>query len=430
VAVAMTRREQANAEALTRLRDAEPVLIDVRPAGEVVPGMEPNIVLTSGAPMPWDRYTGGQRTGVLGGAVYEGLARDLEDADRRLRRGEIVVDACQEHDCIGSLAGIYTASMPVFVVENAVTGDRAFCNFFEGPSPKRLNYGIYDGEVRESLLLVQEVIAPVVAEAVRRSERGIALRPIIRHALHMGDELHSRNTAATLLFAREMFPLLLDLAEQLPSEVRRTFSFLADSAYFFLRLSMAAAKVTADAIRGLDAASTVCAMTFSCREFALRVSGLGDSWVTSRLPDIAPKLFDGYTADDVEIMGGESLINETVGLGGFAQAAAFPLQAYQGGSPDEMVAMNRAMYDITVGEHPEYTIPYLRFRGVPLGIDVMKVLETGITPVADIGVAGRGGGQIGAGVMRMPIECFEAAAAALRDRYGDDGDMVSDSEGA
>ena len=413
MAVAITRREQANAEALARLCEAEPVLVDVRPAGEVVPGMEPNMVLTSGAPMPWERYTGGQRTAVLGGAVYEGLASDLDDADRRLRRGEIVVGACQEHDCIGSLAGIYTASMPVFVVENAAHGNRAFCNFFEGPSPKRLNYGVYDDEVRESLVVVQDVIAPVVAEAVRRSEQGIALRPIIRRALHMGDELHSRNSAATLLFAREMFPLLLDLAEQLPAEVRRTFSFLADSAYFFLRLSMAASKVTADAIRGLEGASTVCAMTFSCREFAIRVSGLGDAWVTSPLPEIDAKLFDGYTADDIELMGGESLISETVGLGGFAQAAAFTLQAYQGGSPDEMVAMNRAMYDITLGEHPEYTIPYLGFRGVPVGIDVMKVVATGVTPVADVGVAGRGGGQIGAGVMRMPVECFESAAAAF-----------------
>jgi hypothetical protein len=421
MAVAITPREQANAEALSRICDAEPVLVDVRPAGEVVPGMEPNMVLTSGAAMPWDRYTGGQRVGVLGGAVFEGLATDLADAERRVRSGEIIVGACQDHDCIGSLAGIYTASMPVFVVENLMGGNRAFCNFFEGPSPKRLNYGIWDEEVRESLLVVQDVIAPVIAEAVRRSDRGIALKPIIRHALHMGDELHSRNTAATLLFARELFPLLLDVAEQLPVEVRRTYSFLAGSAYFFLRLSMAASKATADAVRGVEGSSVVSAMTFSCREFAIRVAGLGDAWFRCELPEMEPHLFPGYTGEDIEYMGGESIINETVGLGGFAQAAAFPLQAYQGGTPEEMVALNLAMYDITLGEHPSYTIPFLRFRGTPVGIDVMRVVETGVTPVADVGVAGRGGGQIGAGIMRAPISCFRDAADAWTRRYGDAG---------
>jgi hypothetical protein len=418
VAVVSSRREQANGQALERLYEAEPVLVDVRPAGEVVPGMERNMILASGAPMPWERYTGGQRVGILGGAVFEGLARDLEDADHKLHAGEILVGACQDHGCIGSLAGIYTSSMPVFVVENATHGNTAFCNFFEGPSPKRLNHGIWDEDVRESLLVIQDVIAPVVAEAVRRSDHGVPLRPIIRHALNMGDEPQSRNTAATLLFARDMFPLLLDVAEQLPSEVRRTYSFLAESVYFFLRLSMAASKATADSIRDIEGSSVVSAMTFSCREFAVRVSGLGDRWFTGRLPHIEPKLFDGYTLDDVDYMGGESIINETVGLGGFAQAAAFTLQAYQGDSPEQMVEMNRAMYGITLGEHPEYRLPYLGFRGVPIGIDVLKVVETGVTPVGDIGVAGRGGGQIGAGTLHAPMECFQAAATAWEERYG------------
>jgi hypothetical protein len=413
-------REQSNAEALKRLCEAEPVLVDVARAGDVVPGMQPNMILTSGAPMSWDRYTGGQRTGILGGAVFEGLASDLEDAERRVCTGEIVVDACQEHACIGSLAGIYTASMPVFVVRNTRQGNQAFCNFFEGPSPKRLNYGIYDDEVRESLLLVHNVIAPTVAEAARRCDGGIPLRPIIRHALHMGDELHSRNTAASLLFARALTPQLFDLVERWPSEVRRAYAFLADNPYFFLRLSMAASKATADSIHGIEGASLVSSMTFSCTEFAIRVSGLGDSWFTCRLPEMEPKLFAGYTADDIEYMGGESIINETVGLGGFAQAAAFPLQAYQGGSPEKMVAMNLEMYRITLGEHPEYTVPFLGFRGVPIGIDIASVVQTGISPVADVGVAGRGGGQIGAGIMRAPLDCFQQAWAAYRDRYGEE----------
>jgi hypothetical protein len=427
---AATDRERANETAVGRMIDAEPVLVDMRPAAEVVPGMTPETVLTSGAPMPWSDYTGGQRAAVIGGALFEGLAADEEEADAKRSDGSIKLGACHDHGCVGSLAGIYTASMPVFVVENRANGKVAFCNSFEGASPKRLNYGVYDEEVRETLLFLQDVAAPVIADAIRRVEGGIPLKPIIRRALNMGDELHSRNAAATLLFTRELLLPLLDVAAERPEDARRTLDFMVGNDYFFLRLSMSASKATADAARDVETSSVVTAMTFSCKEFAIRVSGLGDEWFRCPLPDVEAKLFEGYTPEDIEFMGGESIINETVGLGGFAQAAAFPLQAYQGGSPDEMVAMNRAMYEITVGEHPEYTIPYLQFRGVPLGIDVMKVLETGITPVADIGVAGRGGGQIGAGVMRMPIECFEAAAAALRERNGDHGDDVTDSEGA
>jgi hypothetical protein len=417
-AVAPTNlRARANAEALARLWGAEPVLVDVRPAAEIVPGMTKETVLTSGAPLAWDDYFGGQRSGVLGGALYEGLAADVEEAEAKIRAGNIRVATCHEHGCIGSLAGIYTASMPVFVVENRTSGNRAFCNLFEGPSPARLNYGIYNDAVRESLLFIQDIVGPVLGEAVVNAG-GIPLRPIIRRALHMGDELHSRNTAATLLFTRELFPALLELTGTRPAEVRRTLDYLRSSDYFFLRLSMASSKVTADAAHGIEGSSVVSAMTFSCREFAVRVSGLGDTWFKAPLEPVDAKLFDGFTADDVEFMGGESVINETVGLGGFAQVAAFPLQAYQGGSPERMARTNLEMYEITLGEHPDLKIPYFRFRGVPTGIEIHRVVETGITPAMNIGVAGRNGGQIGAGVLRAPIKCFEAAVAEYKRRYG------------
>ena len=409
-------RDRANAETLERLWAADPVLVDVVPAIDVVPEMTPETVLTSGAPLPWDEYFGGQRSGVIGGALYEGLARDAEEADALIQGGGIRVATCSQHGCVGSLAGIYTASMPVFVVENMEGGNRAFCNLFEGPSPARLNYGVYNEAVRESLGFIAEVAGPVLGEAVRRAG-GIPLRPIIRRALHMGDELHSRNTAATLLFTRELFPVLLDLAAEQGDRVRQTLEYLSSSDYFFLRLSMASSKATADAAHGVEGSSVVSAMTFNCRTFAIRVSGLGDAWFEAPMPPVEAKLFDGHTMDEVEYMGGESVINETVGLGGFAQSAAFPLQEYQGGSPERMVALNLEMYEITLGEHPDYRIPFLGFRGVPTGIDVFRVVATGIAPAMDIGVAGSGGGQIGAGVLRAPLACFEAATAEYGRRY-------------
>lgn len=413
----LTARERANELAVSRMIEADPVLLDMRPAAEVVPGMTPETVLTSGAPMPWSEYTGGQRAAVIGGALFEGLAADEAEADAKLSDGSIRLGACHDHACVGSLAGIYTASMPVFVVENRANGKVAFCNSFEGASPKRLNYGVYDEEVRETLLFLQDVAAPVIADAIRRVEGGIPLKPIIRRALNMGDELHSRNAAATLLFTRELLLPLLDVAAERPEDARKTLDFMVGNDYFFLRLSMAASKATADAARDVESSSVVTAMTFSCREFAIRVSGLGDEWFRCPLPDVEAKLFEGYTPEDIEFMGGESIINETVGLGGFAMAAAFPLQDYQGGSPEGMVENTKRMYSITTAEHPVYKIPALAFRGTPVGIDVCRVVDSGVLPVMDIGVAGRSGGQIGAGLMTAPMDCFEAAAAAYAERY-------------
>jgi hypothetical protein len=410
--------DEANGRAVDRMCAAEPVLVDVRPALDVVPGMTRETILTSGPPLAWGDYAGGQRAAIIGAALYEGLAATPDEAAAGLAAGRIRVRACHDHGCVGSLAGVYTAAMPVLVVENRQRGNRGFCNLFEGPSRFRLNYGVYNEEVRASLEHIRRVVGPALADCVRAAG-GIPLRPIMRRALHMGDELHSRNTAATLLFTRELVPALLDRAGAHPGPTRELLSYLG-SDYVFLRLSMAASKVTADAAHGIDGSSVVTAMAFNCRDFAIRVSGLGAAWFGAPLPKVQAKLFPGHTEDDIEFMGGESVINETVGLGGFAQAAAFALQDYQGGSAESMAEMNRAMYAITLAEHPEFRIPYLGFRGTPTGIDVHRVVATGVTPVMDIGVAGRQGGQIGAGVLRAPLECFVSAAAAHRQRYGAD----------
>jgi len=410
-------RTSANAEAVTRMTGAEPVLIDVQPAGEVVPGMTDRTILTSGPPMPWSEYYGGQRNAVMYGALYEGLASDPDDADAKLGDGRIILAATHDHGCVGSVAGIYTASMPVFVVENADRGNRAYCNFYEGESRHRLNYGSFNSDVRAGLDFLRDGLAPVLRDVIRASG-GIALKPLIGRALRMGDELHSRNTAATTLFARELTPHFIDYAVSKSKEPALTaLRFLFASDYSFLRLSMAAAKAMADAARDVPASSVVTAMTISCRNFAIRVSGLGDEWFLGPLPEVSCKLFDGFTADDVEWIGGESHITETVGLGGFAQASAFGLQAYQGGSAAEMIRLNSLMYDITVAEHPDFKIPYFGFRGSPVGIDVFKVAQTQTTPVIDGGLAGKNGGQIGAGILRAPLACFSAAEQAYHRRH-------------
>jgi hypothetical protein len=416
--------EEANAEALRRICEGEPVLVDIRPALDVVPGMTPETVLTSGAPLEWAEYGEGQRNAIIGGVLFEGLARDADDAASRIESGEIGVATCHEHDCVGSVAGIFTASMPVFVVENRTFGNRAFCNFYEGPSHRRLNYGVYDAGVGENLRFVHGVIAGVLADAVREAGE-VPLGTIMKRALHMGDELHSRNTAATLLFIRELVPQLLKVARADEPSVLTTLDWLKESDYFFLRLSMASAKAVVNAAHGVRGSSVVTSMVLSSRGYAIRVSGLGEVWFPGPHCTVEAKLFEGYTVEDITWMGGESQHAETVGLGGFAQAAAFPLQAYQGGSPEAMIRNNLAMYEITVGENTRYQIPYFGYRGTPTGIDVLKVAETGITPVIDAGIAGRDGGQIGAGTVRAPLEPFRAAADEYRRQYAQPGQALT-----
>lgn len=410
------RTQAANARALELLFSGEPVLVDVRPAIEVLPGLTRDIILTSGPPLPWQEYTGGQRQALLGGVVYEGLAKDLATAERMLDAGEVQVAGCHDFSCVGSLAGVTTASMPVLVVEDANSGHRGYCTLFEGEASARLNYGVYNEAVQRNLDHLANVIGPALGELVRSIEDGIRVRPLMERALHQGDELHSRNTAASLLFLRAIVPALIELDTRTARELA---TYLTSGDYFFLRVSMAACKSMADRLYGVEDSSVVTAMAFSCKEFGIRVAGHGQRWFRGPLPTAEEyHLFEGYEPQDIEVMGGESPITEVCGLGGLAQAAAFPLQVYQGGSPERMVERNLQMYSITSGEHPRFKIPFLRYRGTPAGIDVHRVADTGVTPVMDVGIAGRAGGQIGAGCFRAPVQPFRDAAAALQSSPG------------
>ena len=409
---------QANMEAFERICKAEPTLIDVNRAIDVVPDMTPETILTSGPPLEWEEYTGGQRNAIIGGALFEGLAADAEDAEAKIHSGRIRLRTCDDHDCVGSITGVTTASMAVFVVENKHYGNRAFCTLFEGEIRERLTYGTFNETVRKNLIFLRDVVGHVIGEATRISG-GIPLRPIMRRALHMGDELHSRNTASTFLFSRELFPYLLPLTKRLPEDdIKRTLEYLTKNQYSFLRLSMASSKATANAAHGIEGSSIITYMGFNCRDFAIKVSGLSNAWFTAPMPKMKAKFFEGYSEHDILYAGGESPLAETVGLGGFSSAAAFPLQNYVLATPEEMVRRTLEMYKITFGEHSEYKIPYLCFRGIPVGIEIHKVVNTDIKPVMNIGAAGKDGTQIGAGVLYAPMSCFQDAVDAYANRYG------------
>lgn len=402
-------RETANRVAFERMAAADPVLVDVRRALDVVPGMKPNLIITSGAPLAWEQYSGLHRSGILYGAVHEGLAATVEEADEKIRTGEILLGVSHDHGCIGPGTAICTASMSVFVVENRAAGNRAYCTFYEGTSENRLAWGSYGQDTIEKLGFVETVAAPVMGEAIRLMG-GIPLRPIIRRALRLGDELHMRATAAGLLCAAAMFPALLEVAKHRESEVLRTLEYLERTRQFwFMRPLIAASKAIADAAHGVEGSSVVTAMSLNCAEFSIRVSGMGNEWFRGGYPQVAHLMPEGVKPDEVVNPGGDCVIVEVVGLGAFSEVAAFPNSA-------TAAKRNGALYDITVGEHPAFRLASFGERGIPAGIDVFKVLETGIMPrLAGFIIAPQGPLLL---LSETNVDCFEAAADAYRRRYG------------
>jgi hypothetical protein len=310
--------------------------------------------------------------------------------------------------------------MPVFVLENRTAGNTSYVTMNEGLG-KVLRMGAFAAEVIERLRWMEKVLYPVLDAGIRLSvERGqeVDVKNIVAQALHMGDELHNRNKAGTSLFLRAIAPILVETCRN-SADLAEVIRFIDKNDHFFLNLAMAAAKASTEAAHGVEGSSLVTIMARNGTEFGIKVSGLGDDWFTCQaaLPDVL--LFPGFTREDTNRDIGDSAIMETYGVGGFALAAAPAIVQFIGGTPKDAANYTLEMYEITEGENNMFTIPALDFRGTPTGIDILKVAETGVTPVLDTGAAHRepGKGQVGAGIVRMPAEAFLKAAEAFADRY-------------
>jgi hypothetical protein len=404
---------RANDEATERLDRAQPLLVGVGTARDLLPDMGDRTILHAGPPIEWADMSGPLRGAVIGAAVYEGLAEDHADAERRAAAGEFEFGPCHERGAVGPMAGVVSASMPMCVIENATHGNRAFCTFNEGLG-KVLRYGANDAEVLDRLRWIRDVLARVFAGALERLGEPIDLRAMTAQALQMGDEAHNRNRAATSLLLRALLPALIELDEP-SADTAAAARFIAGNDHFFLNLAMPAAKAAADAAAGVDRSSIVVAMARNGTEFGIRLSGTGDRWFTGPSGRIDGLYLPGYGPDDANPDIGDSTITETVGLGGFAMAAAPAIVRVVGGGAEDALAATRAMYDIAWGESSIYQIPALEFRGTPLGIDCREVVHTRVLPFVNTGIAHRepGIGQIGAGLVKPPMEAFVEAVRAL-----------------
>ena len=409
--------DQVNTTAVERMMSARPVLTGVATARDVIPGMKDNLLLHAGPPIEWEQMSGPMRGAVIGGLIFEGLVEDETAAVGMVKTGEIEFSPCHEHSSVGPMAGVITASMKVYEVENVTHGNKAYCNLNEGYG-KVLRYGAYSEEVIAKLRWMDDVMGPMLARALAASEKGLDIRALLAESLHMGDEGHNRNKAGSILFTAKLAPLIAQVANDktVASEVLQ---FLGDNALSVLNPVMAACKAMADAGHGVEGSTVMTVMARNGTELGIRVSGLGERWFTGPVGQPDGLYFPGFTAEDASGDIGDSTITETAGIGGFAMATAPAIVTFVSGTPQDAINATLEMYEITVAEPEHFTIPPLDFRGTPTGVDIRKVVELGITPRINTGIAHKdaGVGQVGAGLVRPPMNVFEEALIACAEQY-------------
>lgn len=404
---------EGNAEAFKRMNEAQPYLEGMGQAKEVIPGMGERMLLHAGPALGWARMSGPVRGAVLGAILYEGWADTPEEAEKMAAsEGLITYSPCHEHDTVGPMAGLVSPSMPVFIIKNRTHGNVAYATMNEGLG-KVLRFGAYSPEVLSRLKWMEQELYPTLKKGIELSG-GIDLKSIIAQMLHMGDEAHNRNKSGTSMFFRIMAPLLLK-TEVKREVVRRCLEFIDSNDHFFLNLSMPTCKAVLDTAVGIPNSTLVTTMTRNGTDFGIRVAGTGREWFTAPANYVEGLLFPGFTANDCNPDLGDSAITETSGIGGFAMAAAPAIAQFVGGSAADALQFSKQMYLITQGANSMYTIPSLDFKGTATGIDVRKVIDLGILPIINTGIAHKeaGVGQVGAGLVRPPMECFEKALLAL-----------------
>ena len=412
----LNRIDEANQTALEKVQSAEPVLIDVVPAREAMPRLTEGMLLHAGPPIEWEAMANPMKGAITGAIRYEGWASSEDEAETLAASGSVAFHPAHHFDAVGPMTGIITPSMPVFVVENRTGGNRAYCTINEGLG-RVLRFGANDDSVIDRLHWIQETLGPALKEAVNRGGP-IELRPLMAQALAMGDEMHQRNVAATSLFFRAIAPSLVG-GSTVGGPLEEIARFLVSNDQFFLNLAMAAGKATMDAAKSVEGSTMVYAMSRNGTDFGIRVAALGDRWFTA--PALMPDglYFPGFSAEHANPDMGDSAILETLGLGAFAMAGSPAVVGFVGaGRFQDALNYTQEMGEITAGQHTHLLIPSLDYQGVPCGIDLRRVVETGIAPVINTGIAHKeaGVGQVGAGIVRAPMECFNQALEALVDQ--------------
>ncbi len=406
--------DAANQEAVSRLMQARPTLVGMGLAKDVIPGYHNRLILHAGPPITWERMCGPMRGAVMGALIYEGIAKDERDAAQIAASGGVEYAPCHHYHAVGPMAGVVSPHMPVFILENKAFGNQAYCTMNEGLG-KVLRYGGMGPDVYAHLKWMQTELYPVMERAIASFPDGIDIKSLIAQALHMGDEGHNRNRAGTSLLLRTITTALIATTAD-TAAVIRVIQFIDKNDHFFLNLTMPAGKAALEPAEGIEGSSIVTVMARNGTDFGIRMSCMPEKWFVAPAPEVKGLYFPGFTEKDANLDIGDSTVTETAGYGGFAMASAPAITQFVGGTPQMAVEATLEMYEITFSEHQGFTIPVLGFRGTPLGIDVRRVMETGILPRINTGIAHKdpGIGGVGAGLTKAPEKCFRDAFEALR----------------
>lgn len=412
--------DEANQAVVEKVIAASPFLTDVVPAHEVIPELQEHVLLHAGPPMTYEDMTDPMQGSCVGAILFEGWASDEAGARQLLEAGKIKLIPCHHVNAVGPMGGITSMNMPVLVVVNKENGNEAYCQMNEGIGAV-LRFGAYNQQVVDRLHWMKNVLGPVLSKALRTIDGGLNINVLIAKAIAMGDEFHQRNIAASYAFLRDMAPIISGLEDVDDKDKKDVLQFLSDTDQFFLNIAMATGKAMMDAARTIQAGTIVTAMCRNGKEFGIRIAGMGDEWFTGPVNTPQGLYFTGYSAEDANTDIGDSAITETIGVGGMSMIAAPAVTRFVGtGGFNDALETSNQMTEICVAENPNFIIPTWNFKGAPLGIDARKVVETGITPVINTGIAHKiaGYGQIGAGTVHPPIECFEKAIKAYAKKLG------------
>ncbi len=398
---------EANQRVVEKIKAAEARLIALRPAYEMIPNMTKNTILHAGPPIEFKKMAGPMRGAIIGALIYEGLAHDEKEALKLAESGDIIFDSAHHHDAVGPMAGIISASMPVHVLYNIKNRNYSYCTVNEGLG-KVLRYGANSIEVLKRLKWIEKTFMPIMNQALHLSG-GIDVKSIISQALHMGDECHNRNKASTALFLREIASHILSTSYDNESKIE-CINFIKNNEHYFLNLSMPYAKLALDSARNTKYSTVVVAMSRNGVDFGIQLAHSND-WYTAPANQVKGLMFPGFVEEDAAPDIGDSAITETCGIGGFAMGGSPAIVQFVGGVVKQAFDYSKSMHEITVGKHQVFTLPPIDFMPTALGIEITKVIETGILPIINTGMAHRlaGIGQVGAGLVNPPMECFEKA---------------------
>ncbi len=405
------RIDQANAEVLRRLNEGVPLLVGIDRAGAVVEGMDDRTVLHCGPAIAWEQMPDPLQRSVRAAVVAEGWAADVDAAGRLVESGEVRLAPANEHRTVVPMATSIGPSAPVYVVQNEMGGTTAYSSINQGSGQVQW-FGVDSDDAIARIRFVRDKVGPVLAEALA-SHGPVDVFALAAQGVPMGDDVHMRVQATTNLLLRDLLPYLVRATNAATPYVA---TFLSGNHLMFLNVAMAAAKSLVEWAGEVRESSIVTTMARNGTTYGVRLAGGGDDWFLAPSPPIQDALYyPGFGPETSAPDIGDSAVLELVGLGGPAAANSPAVAGFLGGRMSDAIAATRSMQRICAGESPRFRLPILDNVGTPVGVDVRKVVELGITPAVNTGIihATDGTGQVGAGVAWAPIECFTEALLDL-----------------